>query len=251
MQQFLENAKIVTEHGAKKGVTGTLRATLVDGPVTHDVSVQTIDESKTSFTTDRGTELNFKDSYKYNIAAYRLGVLLGIDDMIPMSVYRKVGGKSAAVTWWIDNVEMDEVTRVNKHIEVPDPEKWNEQMYVVRVFDQLIYNVDRNLQNLLITKDWQIWMIDHSRSFRLMTNLRSQKDLVKCDRMLLGKLRALDEGAVSKELLPFCTKSEIKAMMARRDKIVSFFDGQIKARGEAAVLYDRPHFGRAVPTTAN
>ena len=40
-------------------------------------------------------------------------------------------------------------------------------MYVVRVFDQLIHNVDRNLTNLLILKDWTIVMIDHSRSFRL------------------------------------------------------------------------------------
>jgi hypothetical protein len=29
-------------------------------------------------------------------------------------------------------------------------------MYVCRVFDQLIYNTDRNLGNLVITKDWKL-----------------------------------------------------------------------------------------------
>ncbi len=52
------------------------------------------------FTSAFGTELNFRDSYKYNIAAYRLGRLLGLD-MIPPSVERKVGGTYTAVIWWI------------------------------------------------------------------------------------------------------------------------------------------------------
>jgi hypothetical protein len=33
----------------------------------------------------------------------------------------------------------------------------------MRAFDQLIYNTDRNLGNLLIDGDWRIWMIDHTR----------------------------------------------------------------------------------------
>ena len=40
-------------------------------------------------------------------------------------------------------------------------------MWHVRLFDQLITNVDRNLGNLLIDKNWTVWMIDHSSAFRL------------------------------------------------------------------------------------
>ena len=40
-------------------------------------------------------------------------------------------------------------------------------MSLVRVFDQLIGNIDRNVGNLLITSDWRIWAIDHTRAFRL------------------------------------------------------------------------------------
>jgi hypothetical protein len=112
-------------------------------------------------------------------------------------------------------------------------------MYVVRVFDQLIYNTDRNLQNLLIDPDWRIWMIDHTRAFRLYTTLMEKKDLVMCDRQLLAKLRTLNAQMLS-PLNGYATGMEIKGLLSRRDKIVKFFDDQIAAKGEAAILYDRP-----------
>jgi len=116
---------------------------------------------------------------------------------------------------------------------------WNREMYVVRVFDQLIYNTDRNLQNLLIDSNYHIWMIDHTRAFRMQTTLREKKDLVRCDRTLLANLRKL----MLEDLQPlkrYITDAEIKGILARRDKIVEFFDQQVAEKGESAVLYDRP-----------
>jgi hypothetical protein len=238
-EEFLAKAKIVKTKAASKGITGSQRATLSDGRITHDAHIQCIDESKREYKTDRGTELNFKDSYKFNIAAYRLDRLLGIGN-VPVTVERKVGGKSCAVDWWVDDVMMDEAARKQKKIDAPDPDAWNQRMYVVRVFDQLIYNVDRNMQNLLILKNWDLVMIDHSRSFRLQRTLENPKNLATCDRTLLANLRALDKDEVQRRLGPFVTKSEIQGLMARRDLIVKFFDSQIKEKGEAAVLYDLP-----------
>jgi hypothetical protein len=236
-EQFLRSAKIIKSKNASKGVTGTTRVTLSDGKLTHDAHVQCIDESKHQFTTDRGTELNFKDSYKFNIAAYRLSRLLGIRNL-PVTVERKVGGKTCAVDWWVDEVMMDEATRKSKKMDAPNIEAWNDQMYVVRIFDQLIYNVDRNLTNMLILKNWDLVMIDHSRSFRLMHALENPKNLVKCDRTLLQNLRALDAETVQKQLVPYCTRTEIAGVMARRDVIVKYFEDQVKEKGEGAVLYD-------------
>ena len=112
-------------------------------------------------------------------------------------------------------------------------------MFIVRVFDQLIFNTDRNLQNVLIDKEWHIWMIDHTRAFRMLTTLKAPKDLVKCDRALLASLRELDIER-AKTLKPYLNDTEIKGLLARRDKIVKFFDDQVKAKSEAAILYDRP-----------
>lgn len=239
MEEFLLNAKILEHKTLAMGVTNSERAVLSNGALQHDAHIQTINESKSSFTSNRGTELNFKDTYKYNIAAYRLGKILDLD-MIPVSVERKAAGKSAAVTWWVDDTVMTELDRKKKELEPPDKDSWNKQMYVVRVFDQLIYNTDRNLGNLVIDKNWQIWMIDHTRAFRLMEKLQNEKNLVQCDRKFLASLRKLDEASMLDQLQPFLTKGEIKAVLKRRDLIVKFFEKEIAAKGEAAVLYDLP-----------
>lgn len=237
-EHFLRTAKIIRLKRLSEGITGSMRATLTDGKLTHDAHVQTIDEYKPVFTSMLGTEINFKDTYKGNIAAYRLAKLLGIAHMVPPSVYRKVQGNSAAVTWWVDNVLMTEKQRYFKKITPPDPDKWNKQIYIVRVFDQLIYNTDRNLGNLLITTDWRIKMIDHTRAFRLYRKVKNPKDLVKCDRKLLEALKRLDEATLRRELEPYLNKLEIRALLARRDFIVEFFEEKIAKEGEEAVLYD-------------
>src|SRR3990172_5595077 len=110
-------------------------------------------------------------------------------------------------------------------------------MFVCRVFDQLIYNTDRNLGNLVITKDWKIWMIDHTRAFRTMKDLRSPQDLVQCDRRLLAKLRELNRETLKQKLGRYLTSTEIEGLLARRDKIVKFLDDQIVQKGEANVLF--------------
>src|SRR5882724_7247221 len=86
IKQFLLTAKVVGSREAKKGITHTMRLTLSDGTVTHDASFQAIDEHKNEKALAKGTELNFVDSYKYNIAAYALAELVGMDDMLPVYV---------------------------------------------------------------------------------------------------------------------------------------------------------------------
>ena len=103
--------KCCARAAAGKGVTGTLRATLSDGTITHDASIQTIDESMREFRSNRGTEFNFVDSWRYNVAAYRLDRLLEIG-MTPPSVERNYQNKPGAFTWWVDDVLMDEGARL-------------------------------------------------------------------------------------------------------------------------------------------
>jgi hypothetical protein len=235
--RFLLNAKIQRTRELSEGITNSVRATLSDGTLTHDAHVQTIDESKTSFQSAMGTELNFRDSYKFNIAAYRLDQMLGLG-MTPISVERRVGGKTGAITWWVDDAVMTEKVRFQQKKEPPDLDRWNRQMYIVRVFDQLIFNTDRNLGNLVITKDWDIWMIDHTRAFRLYTTLRDESNLEKIDRLLLENLRKLDEPGLTRAMARYLSKKEIQGLLARRDRIVQFFDRAIAEKGEQAVLYD-------------
>src|SRR5713226_6321403 len=90
-----------------------------------------IDVWKASFTTPLTTELNFRDSWKYNVAGYELAKILELN-MVPPYVERSVGGQSASLSWWI-NDSMMEFDRKEKKLTPPDLDKWNKQMYAVRV----------------------------------------------------------------------------------------------------------------------
>ena len=236
IKQFLLTAKVVGSREAKKGITHTSRLTLSDGTVTHDASFQTIDEHKATKELSNGVELNFVDSYKYNVAAYGLAELLGLEDMMPVYVERKLEGKQGSLSWWLP-VKMDEETRYTKKIAPPDLDAWNNQMYRVRVFDVLVSDSDPNLTNVLIGEDWHIWRIDFTRAFRLNKDPKDPKDLVRCDRQLFARLKALDANALTEKTKGYLNKDEVKAVMARRDKIVAQFQKMIGEKGENAVLY--------------
>jgi len=135
---------------------------------------------------------------------------------------------------------MMEGQRKRKKLEPPDADRFNQQMYVVRVFDQLVFNTDRNLQNLLITPDWNLWMIDHTRAFRTRTDLPGSKNLVKCDRNLLETMRLLTAETLKEQLGDCLLSNEINAILARRNKIVALFDKKIAREGKDRVLYDMP-----------
>jgi hypothetical protein len=232
-EEFLATARIVRTRPAAKGVTKTLRVTLSDGSITHDASIQTIDERRMVFETPQGTELNFKDSWRFNVAAYRIDRLLKIG-MIPTTVARRHGPAAASFTWWIDEVLMDEQERYRQEHSAPDSDDWNQQMWITRLFDQLIANVDRNLGNLIIDARWNIWMIDHSRAFRTNATLRSPGNLSRVDRGLLERIRQMDADSVRGAVGNHLSDDEIDALLERRDRIVEHF----QARGTAAI-FDR------------
>lgn len=236
IKHFLLTAKVVNSRQSSKGITGTWRLTLSDGTITHDASFQGIDEHDAVKQLASGTQLNFVDSYKYNIAAYALAELIGMDDMVPVYVERKWQGKTGSLSWWLP-VKMDEVERHQKKLTAPDADAWNNQMYKIRVLDQLVYDTDPNLTNVLIGENWQIWRIDFTRAFRLNKELRNPEDLARCDRQLLEKLKVLDANALTERTKGYLNKDEVKAVMARRDKIVARFQGLIAQKGESEVLY--------------
>jgi len=236
-EQFLLNSNVVNSKRLGKGVTHPWRLTLTDGRITHDAVFQTVDVRMMEKKFDDGrTELNFIDSYRYNIAAYKLSKLVGMDDMIAVYVERRWKGDPGSLSWWIP-WKWDEAMRRQQDLHPPDPDSWNHQMYKIRVFDQLVYDTDPNLTNVLITSDWKIWRIDFTRAFRLNHDLQAPQDLTMCDRQLLAKLRQLDGATVLENIKPFLTKGEVKALMVRRDKLVSNFDKLVAAKGEGAVLY--------------
>jgi hypothetical protein len=237
IKNFLLTAKVVKSEPSSKGITHTLRLTLTDGTVTHDASFQAVDEHQALKQLPSGNEVGFVDSYKYNIAAYRLAELIGMDDVLPVYVERKWQGNPGSLSWWLP-VKMDEEERRKKNLKAPDLDAWNNQMYKIRVFDQLVDDTDANLTNVLIGEDWKIWRIDFTRAFRSQKDLKDpQANLVRCDRQLLEKLKTLDGKELAEKTKHYLDKDDVKAVMARRDKIVEHFQKLVAEKGENAVLY--------------
>jgi RIO-like serine/threonine protein kinase len=105
------------------------------------------------------------------------------------------------------------------------------------VFTQLVDDTDRNAGNILIDKDWKIYLIDFTRAFRRPHELRAPQLLQRCDKNLLQHLRDLKVEDVKARISKWVPPREIESMMARRDALVALYDKLIAERGEARVLF--------------
>lgn len=222
IRQFLLNAEVVGSRQDPRGIAHPWRLTLSNGTVTHDASFQSRDETE--------------KSYRYNIAASELAEMLGLEDRLPVYVEREWHGNWGSFSWWLP-VQMDEAERLKRKVEPPDLESWKKQMDTIRVFDALVDESETHPKDLLIGNDWEIYRVDYSRGFLLNRDLQNLKSLVRCDRNLLQRLKDLNGRQLEQKTRGYLTRSEVQALMARRDKILAYFNSLIVDKGENVVLF--------------
>jgi len=235
-ENFLRLAKILSVKEIGHGVTKPLRVEMALGEIKHSGKVQVIDKDLPDFFGEDGKPVPMKDSWRFNVAAYKIDRLLDLR-MATVAISRPFRGKPAAFSWWVDDVLFEEVERVKQGLTSPDPEGFERQRVLSRVFDELILNIDRNLSNLLITKSWRIVLIDHSRCFTPYHGIRNKENLTRCSRDLLAKMKSLTVAAVKQAAGSHLTGVEAQALMLRRDRIVEFFEKQVREKGEENVLF--------------
>lgn len=223
MQEFLLSAEVIASRETGTGTTRPRRLTLSDGARTHDALFQTIDTRAPTQRLGRTGELNFVDAYRYNIAAYELANLIGLGHMTPVTVERTWGGKRGSLSWWIDDVMFDEATRRKERRWPEDMARWTEQQAQMLVFTELVYDTDRNQTNQLYTSDWDLYMIDFSRAFRLWDDIRQPRDLIRIDPDLFARLRTLNETEVAEAVGGHLRDFELRAVLERRDRLMEHF----------------------------
>ena len=157
--------------------------------------------------------------------------------MMPVTVERDWNGRHGAMSWWIDDVVMDEETRLTERRWPADMQTHNQQYYRMLVFAELVYDTDRNQGNILYDSDWKLWMIDFSRAFRIWHELRAPQNVTQCARDLLERMRGLTRARLEEHTRPYLTNGEVSAVIGRRDKLVEHFESLIEQRGERLVLY--------------
>jgi hypothetical protein len=234
--EFLKKAKIKEVKPISTGITGPLRLVLeMDGIRAH-AHFNHVEQEKPIATLAGGKrEVGFRDSHHFQGAAYELAVLLDLDN-VPPSVERFVQGQNGTVTAWVENA-ITEKDRYQKKLIPPNPQRWNRQKQNMHVWDNLIYNIDRNQGNILIDANWKLWMIDHTRSFRRTDSLQDPPGFELCGRRLFEALRNLKEKDVRQRLRPYLRGFEIEALLKRRVKLIAHIEQLIRERGEAAVLF--------------
>jgi hypothetical protein len=222
-ERFLLEAKIVAVKDLGTGVTHPKKITLTLGDRTAYGVWKSVEEESTSpsATRTRQDDLFFRDRWEHEVAAYRLDRLLG-QNLVPPTVARELDGKPGSLQQWVEDA-FTERQRVERGIGLTDAEGYFATVERMRAFDALIYNVDRTQENVLITEPHsRLWMIDHSRAFRLtprLPALGSRGPLVVPPDML-ERLRALDVEATRAALRGLLTARQIAGMLARRERIL-------------------------------
>ena len=166
IREFLLTAEVIAAEQTGTGTTEPWRLTLSDGTLTHDAHFQSVDRNEGPRRFGDRLERNFVDSYRYNIAAYQLAERVGLGHMVPVTVEREWNGRTGAISWWIDDVMFDEATRLEECRRPDDVAVWSAQLGRMMVFAELVHDTDRNMTNVLYTRDWTLFMIDFSRAFR-------------------------------------------------------------------------------------
>ena len=235
--EFLRTARVVTQKSVGVGVNGISKVLLEKDGVQLHAAFRKVSIFNQRIKMDNGDiKSSFRDDCRFEVAAYRLSRLLGLDNVPPV-VERKIGRDTGTLQVWVENAMM-EMERHSEDLQAPQELPWTQQWQTVRLFDNLIENDDRNQGNILIDSDWKLWMIDHTRSFGTDRKKLRYPQLVRwCRRDLWEKLQELDREVLKQECKGLLNGGQIGALMARRDLLVQHIQKRIDEKGESAVLF--------------
>lgn len=242
IEELLLTAEIVNHEKIGEGVTGATRLYLKKG-----------DEERSGiWKNPRGMKKGFLEGWQYEIAAYRMDKLLGLD-MVPPTVERKFDGKSGSLQLWVEH-EYTLLEIVGQKIPIPatgpEGERVEKRKYLARAFDSLIGNQDRTQENTFYTKDWRMLLPDHSRAFRSAEKFTKQllygrnpiagrqTPFRRLPREFVEKIKALDFESIKNAVGPYLTDEEINAILIRKELVLREIEEMIKERGEDYVLYE-------------
>ena len=234
--EFLRTAEVVATKEISSGSNRPLKVKLEKNGVRANAIFRTVHRKENVHQINRKTYRDFRDCYFNESAAYELSRLLGIHN-VPPCVSRTINGKKGSLQLWVENAK-SMTERVDEGIVTQANERWTFQCQMMRVFDALIYNFDRNTGNVLIDSGERLWFIDHTRSFLVTGKVENISSIYLCERTAWEKLQALDDELLKKHLDPYLGSSQMAALLDRRDKLVTHFQKLIRTRGERAVLFE-------------
>ncbi|HUG04360.1 MAG TPA: metallophosphoesterase [Steroidobacteraceae bacterium] len=218
LEHWLREAEVVSIEELDAGITQPQRVTLQKDGIELRAVFKRLSTDFGSMA--RRQSLDNADRFEYELAAYRLDRLLGLD-MVPVTVPRTINGRRGILQFWVDD-SMNLRTMLERKLE---PEGWCEagpQYNLMNVFDVLIHNTDRTQENALFTRDWTLVLIDHSRAFptyQKRPRLLYQGELT-LPSALAERLATLDRETLQQALGAWLQRRQIDALLKRRDQLL-------------------------------
>ncbi len=237
---FLKQARILAQIqlSFEQGVTQPWKLTLRQGDVV----------ASALWKNPSGVRGGFWEGWKYEIAAYLMDKLLGLN-MVPPTVERGFSGQAGSCQLWIEGTSLyRDLVNQGEGLARFETDAWKNAGYAAQFFDNLIGNEDRHMGNVLVTPDFRAILIDHSRTFRTTKdfvkgipfsekNVPAEDLMRRLPRTLVRRTLALTESAVRDAVGDLLTDEEVRAVMSRKTLLVLEVQRIIALYGENDVLY--------------
>ncbi len=234
--EFLAHAEIVDRKVIEGSANRPLRLTLERDGVRARAIFRTVRTRGFSVNGKVSQRMLLRDDYLFEVAAYTLSYLLGLDH-VPPATLREVDGKEGSIQLWVEKART-ETARIEKDGAQEMPNLFNLQMHRLLVFDALILNYDRNAGNILVDERGKVWFVDHTRSFMRVPSLAAAEKLSHCDHHLWREIQELDPKRVKASLAPYLSKGQIQALLTRHRHLIRRIEVLIAEAGEEQVLFE-------------
>jgi hypothetical protein len=223
LEEFLRSADIVGRESIGTGITKPEKLTLRKNGVTLSATYKYHDSESRSrqssaYSAERGDP---SDRYQYEVAAYKLDRFLDMH-RVPVSVLRTIDGKEGVVQYWVPNT-INERDRRKQNLAFSGGCDKDTQFRLRVLFDILIFNEDRNLTNMLYTReDFVLQLIDHSRSFGASAKRPRmyRRVTLELSELFKRRLQTLTRDNLSNLLGDYLHPRQIGAIIKRRDYIL-------------------------------
>lgn len=232
---FLAKGEVVSSQTVSTGITKPRKVLLRRGEIRMHALFRDVRRVKRVKLPRSGRVLELRDDRIFECAAYHLSRMLGLDSVPPV-VRRRIDDQDGTLQVWIERSVMER-NRHEADSQAPSEDLLLHQYRVMWIFDNLIFNDDRNKGNVLFDESWKLWMIDHTQAFRVYPELPYPGLLSHCEKDLFHRLRALDADFLRRRLGPFLEPAELEGLVQRRELIVELIQELIEEKGEEGVLY--------------
>lgn len=230
--EFLRTAKVVERKTTKEGINRPSRLVLERDGLKARAIFRNVDDEKKRTRVEGRYYGRFLDHYGFDCAAYDLARKLGISTVPPTTI-RRIGSSEGSVQVWVENAS----STTAPDFRPKSPIGWVKQQWDMHLFDNLIFNADRNAQNTLAGENGELWLIDHGRAFQPNAELLAPDKVVMVNRQIWERLQAMSDEELKDVVREHLDTEQLNCLVKRRELLVELVKGLVAEKGEDKVFY--------------